>query len=137
MFNHEPKNYICPFCSVINNIEHERVYSRKQDIFFQDDFGTALIATHQLPKNPGQALVVTNQHIENFYDLSDELCTKTGLLVKKVAMAIRKTYEGCVWVFLPDKILSLMAGKMFFTIMFISYHVTKMIICMDTLSNVN
>lgn len=45
MFNHEPANYVCPFCLVINGVENERVQTKQADIVYRDDLITAFIAS--------------------------------------------------------------------------------------------
>lgn len=93
MFNHQPPNYECPFCSLLAGKESE--YNRTDDIVFQNKFVTASIAPKWWISNPGNVLVVPNTHYENIYDIPDEVLAEVYLVVKKVAIAIRGTYEGC------------------------------------------
>ena len=98
MFNHEKENYICPFCLLLKGIQHEKVYSAQSDIVYHDEFVTALIASHQLHNNPGTVIIIPNEHIENLYDLPDDISSKIHQLEKKIAIVMRTAYpcEGNV-----------------------------------------
>jgi len=91
-FNHEPADYPCPFCALLNG--HEDQYATKQDIVYQNEFVTAKIAPKWWVNNPGHVLVVPNKHYENIYDIPEEIFAEVYKGVKKVALAIRSTY-GC------------------------------------------
>ncbi|TAK95461.1 HIT family protein [Patescibacteria group bacterium] len=93
MHNHEPQNYQCPFCRVVKGIEDEFVYSRQADIFYRDEFLTAFVASHWWPNNRGHVIIVTNEHIENSYDLPDDLSDKIHRLEKKLMRALKETYQ--------------------------------------------
>jgi histidine triad (HIT) family protein len=91
MFNHEPKDYICPFCQLLGGIESE--YNKKQDIVFQNEYATASIAPKWWVNNPGHVLVIPNKHYENLYDIPDDELAEVYKVVKKVAIAMRNTYD--------------------------------------------
>jgi histidine triad (HIT) family protein len=93
MHNHEPENYICPFCLLIQGIENEKVKSKQDDIIYKDKFVTALIASHWWPNNSGHVIIVPNEHFENIYDIPEDLIFKIHQLEKKMAVAIKETYK--------------------------------------------
>ncbi len=93
MFNHEPDNYRCPFCAVVNGEEGDFPYTKQADIVYRDADLTALIASHWWPNNLGHIIIIPNQHIENLYDLSDSLGAKIVTLSKRVAVALKETYQ--------------------------------------------
>jgi histidine triad (HIT) family protein len=93
MYNHAPKDYICPFCLIIQGIENEHVYSVASDVIHQDEHVTALISSQQWPNNPGHALVIPNQHFENIYDLSVELGGKIYRVAQQIALAMKTIYS--------------------------------------------
>jgi histidine triad (HIT) family protein len=64
-----------------------------QDIIFQNEFATATIAPNWWIDNPGHVLVVPNKHYENIYDIPDDILGEVYKVVKKVAVAIRSTYD--------------------------------------------
>ena len=91
MFNHQPKDYVCPFCNLIAGNDNE--YSKQQDIVFRNNFTTAFITPKWWVNNPGHVLVVPNRHCENIYDIQDEQIAEVYKVVKKLAIAIRSTYN--------------------------------------------
>ena len=93
MYNHEPQNYKCPFCRIAKGIEDEFVYTKQTDIFYRDELVTAFISSHWWPNNKGHVIIVPNDHIENIYSLSDSLSDKIHTLEKKVAIALKETYQ--------------------------------------------
>lgn len=93
MYNHEPENYLCPFCVVARGEEHEKVSSKQSDVFYRDELVTAIVATHQLPANLGQTIIVPNQHIENLYDMPDDVLAKVHQHSKRVAIAMKKIFN--------------------------------------------
>jgi histidine triad (HIT) family protein len=93
MYSHEPKNYICPMCLVVEGIENEHNKTKGADVFYRDDKITAFVSTHWWPNNPGNILIITNDHIENIYDLTSELSDHIHRFEKKVALAIKEVYK--------------------------------------------
>jgi histidine triad (HIT) family protein len=91
-FNHEPSDYSCPFCALING--HDDEFATQDDIVYQNEFVTAKIAPKWWVNNPGHVLVVPNEHFENIYDIPENLIAEVYKAVQKVALAIRRTY-GC------------------------------------------
>jgi histidine triad (HIT) family protein len=88
---HQPKDYICPFCAFLGGREDE--YNVKQDIVYQNEFATAFIAPKWWVNNSGHVLVIPNKHYENVYTIPDEQIAEVYKVVKKVAIAIRNTYD--------------------------------------------
>jgi len=92
MFNHEPPNYVCDFCTVAAGKDNE--HNKVQDIVFKNEFATAFIAPKWWVNNHGNVLVIPNKHYENIYDIPDEMIGEVYKVVKKISIAIRETY-GC------------------------------------------
>lgn len=92
MFNHEPKNYVCPFCGIAKGVEGAHIYTKQSDIFYRDNFVTAFISSHWWPKNKGGVIIIPNKHIENVYDLPNTLSDKIHRLEKRVAIGLKKSY---------------------------------------------
>ena len=93
MYNHAPDNYLCPFCALIAGIEREGVLSLHSDIIFQDDQVTVFIGAGQWPKNPGNTIIVPNEHFENIYDLPVRYAARIHELVRAVAVAMKAAYH--------------------------------------------
>lgn len=93
MFNHEPKWYICPFCLLVNWIENDKVYSRQSDIIYKDKDLMAFISSHTWPNNYWNVIIIPKKHIENIYDLPEDLGNKIFSLSKKIAIAMKEVYK--------------------------------------------
>jgi histidine triad (HIT) family protein len=91
MFNHAPTNYDCPFCLLVRGKSDGR--NDQHDIIYQNEHATALISAKWWANNPGHAFVIPNKHYENIYDTPDSELAEVYKVVKKVAIAIRTTYD--------------------------------------------
>jgi len=91
MISHEPKDYICPFCHWLAGNETE--YKQNGDIVYQTKDVTAFIAPKWWINNPGHVIVIPNTHHENIYSIDERTLRAVYSAVKKVAMAIRETYD--------------------------------------------
>jgi histidine triad (HIT) family protein len=91
MFSHEPKDYICPFCRFLDG--DETGYNKRQDIVYQNEHVTAFIAPKWWVKNTGHVLVIPNKHFENIYSIPDDQISEVYKAVKRIATAIRSTYD--------------------------------------------
>jgi histidine triad (HIT) family protein len=60
---------------------------------FQNEFATASVAPKWWVNNHGHVLVVPNKHYENLYDIPDDVLGEVYKVVKKVAIALRSTYD--------------------------------------------
>ncbi len=92
MYNHEPKNYVCPLCQIAKGETTEKG-NMEDFVVFRDEFLTAYISGKWWKPSPGHVIIVTNDHIENIYDLSDELGHKIADLSKKIAIGLKETYK--------------------------------------------
>ena len=97
MYNHEPKKYKCPLCLVSQGIENDDVYTKQEDIILKTKNFVIHIASHWWPNNPGHILITSKKHVENIYDMPDELLAEIAQLEKKIAIALKKAY-GCTGV---------------------------------------
>lgn len=71
----------CIFCKIINGeIPADKIYEDENFFVFLD--------IH--PINPGHALLAPKKHYENLYEIPDDLMAKTGPIIKKLAIAIKK-----------------------------------------------
>jgi histidine triad (HIT) family protein len=92
MYNHAPDDYVCPFCLLVQGIEDEHVLSVRADIVYQDDTVTAFISSHQWPNNPGNTIIVPNEHAENIYDLPVRFAPRIHELARALALAMKVVY---------------------------------------------
>ena len=92
MYNHAPENYICPLCQISNG-EPTTVGSQEESVIYRDEFITAFVAGKWWRSNPGHVIIIPNSHIENIYDMPEEMGHKIFDFSKKVAMALKETYK--------------------------------------------
>ena len=91
MFNHQPTDYICPFCQLISGQENE--FNIPEDVVFQDSNTLAFVSPKWWPKNPGHVLVIPKTHVENIYDISEGTLSQVYNLGKKISLAIKESYK--------------------------------------------
>jgi histidine triad (HIT) family protein len=74
----------CIFCQIVNG----KLPSTK---IYEDDVVLALLNIQAI--NPGHALVISKEHIEEFQDLQGKGYDKLMATVQKVARSLKKTYK--------------------------------------------
>lgn len=94
MHNHAPSTYVCPICLATQSIFDDRTWIRQADIVYRDDAVMVFIGSKFVPGHEGYPIVVPVQHIENIYDMPDEVMHQLSEVTKRVAVAVRETY-GC------------------------------------------
>ena len=92
MFSHEPEEYICPLCLLAKGGEGN--LNRRSDIVYEDEEIVAFVSPKWWVNNPGNILIIPREHVENIYDISDEILSKIQCLGKKVALGIKETYKS-------------------------------------------
>lgn len=93
MYNHEPKDYDCPLCLIVNGKDNPANYAKVSDIFYQDELVTGFIGGKWWPKNAGNAILIPNKHFENLYDLPNDLGHAIFDVSKKIAIALKEVYQ--------------------------------------------
>ncbi len=91
MFNHEPENYICPFCVFLR--DGSNLVNQPQDLVYQDKFATAFVAPRWWPNNEGHVLIIPNEHFENLYDLPQSYAHRIQDIAQAIAIAFKHTYH--------------------------------------------
>lgn len=75
----------CVFCKIIKGeIPSDKIY--------EDDNFFAFLDIN--PVNFGHTLLIPKGHSENLYDLPDEILKKTAPLIKKIAIAVKKSVNA-------------------------------------------
>jgi len=92
MYNHSPEKYICPLCQIARG---ERTEKGDQEgaVILRDKIITVFIAGKWWKSNPGHVIIIPNEHIENIYDMPEEIGHKIFDFSKKVAIALKETYK--------------------------------------------
>ncbi len=93
MYNHAPENYVCPFCFLVRGAEHPEVLSASSDVIYHDERVTAFVTSHQWPNNPGNVVVVPNEHFENIFDLPVHYAMDIQRVIQRVAFALKAAYS--------------------------------------------
>ncbi len=93
MYNHAPKDYKCPLCSIVKGKNNPEFYAKVADIFYKDKFITAFIGGKWWPNNYGSTIIIPNEHYENIYDLSEEVGHKIFDFSKRLALALKEVYK--------------------------------------------
>ena len=99
MYNHASKDYICPFCLLVQGIENEHNSIKQTDLVYQNDQVTSFIALRKWPNNVGHVLIIPNEHFENIYDLPIGISVKVQKTAKAIALAMIETQylKGELW----------------------------------------
>jgi histidine triad (HIT) family protein len=92
LFNHEPPDYDCSFCQVVAGQDNE--WNVSTDVVYRSGHVTAFVNAMWWPRNKGHVLVVPNDHIENIYDLGNDVAASIHEVTRRVAIAFMETY-GC------------------------------------------
>ena len=74
----------CIFCKLANGVFPTNM------IYEDDDFAVILDAA---PAARGHALIIPKQHSDNLYELPDETAAKVMPLARKIASAMKKTFN--------------------------------------------
>ncbi len=67
--------------------------NQEKSVIFRDEFITAFVAAKWWKSNIGHVIIVPNEHIENIYDIPEEIGHKIFDFSKKVSMALKETYK--------------------------------------------
>ena len=86
MHNHEPEDYVCPFCRII---EQAKISMDATEAVHQDEAVTAFLGLLHWEKNPVDVLIVPNRHIENLYELPLELAPALQRVTQAVAIGLK------------------------------------------------
>lgn len=92
MYHHAPEGYNCPFCLLLKGIKNDHVLSVHSDIITYTDQVTALISSHQWPNNPGNTLILPNEHFENIYELPLDYAAPIHELAQRIALAMKAVF---------------------------------------------
>ena len=93
MYNHAPEEYKNPLVLLAAGEPVPKFGDQEPFVFYRDEFITAFVPTSTEPQNQGNVLIIPNQPFENLYDIPDELLAKIHVFSKRVALAMKKTYD--------------------------------------------
>ena len=90
--SHAPEGYDCPFCSIVEGRGSER--SRPEHVVRKYERVTAFMNPRWWDNNPGNVLIVPNEHFENLYELPVEYGGPIFEASRDAAVAMKAAY-GC------------------------------------------
>jgi histidine triad (HIT) family protein len=90
MWNHAPRGYDCPFCRNLRTGEGKYPI----EILHRYDDVVVKMNPRWQPANPGAALVMPIEHIENVYELDDALGSSLQRAVRETATAMKLAYKS-------------------------------------------
>jgi histidine triad (HIT) family protein len=93
MYNHAPAGYVCPLCQIYRGEPTEKG-DAEGSIIFRTDAVTVFVAGRWWRSNPGHVIIIPNEHIENLYDMPENIGHAVFDASKQVALALKATY-GC------------------------------------------
>lgn len=82
----------CVFCRFLAGTESE--WNRESDVVLRTARTTAFVSPRRWPENPGNVIVVPNEHVRDLESCPDDLVGEVFTAAKRVAIAMRKAY-GC------------------------------------------
>ena len=94
MYNHEPPGYDCPLCTMIRGEDQPDPWTKQADVFYRDDDVIAWVNAKWWGDIEGNVVVIPTAHVENIFDLPDDLAGKIHRVARRVATAMMETY-GC------------------------------------------
>jgi histidine triad (HIT) family protein len=75
-----------------DDIEKGPLFS-PEDLIYSGEKVYAMISAYQWPNNPGNVVVVPNDHYENIYELPDEIAARIQAAAKWVALAMKAAWN--------------------------------------------
>ena len=97
MFNHAPPDYDCPLCAIIAGDENDPPWTQQADVVLRTDEVIAWVNPKWWGDIKGNVVVVPVRHVENLYDLDDELAVSIHRVARRIAIAMKTAY-GCAGV---------------------------------------
>jgi histidine triad (HIT) family protein len=91
MYNHEPQNYSCPFCNIIEQAQLQKIQT--SDVIYCSEAVTAFLALGRWTHNPVDVLIVPNGHFENIFDLPVEYILDIHKVTRAVAFSLKDIYQ--------------------------------------------
>ncbi len=87
------KNNKCVFCSIVKGIDKDNILTKQSDIIFKNRTLTAFISAESWTNNKGHLILIPNKHINNIYQITDDLLIKLFRKTKELSIIIKKAYK--------------------------------------------
>ena len=66
---------------------------QEDDVIFRDDLVTAYVAGKWWRSNPGHVIIIPNSHVENIYDMPEDIGYRIFDISKKVSISLKGAYK--------------------------------------------
>lgn len=93
MYNHAPKNYVCPICLGVKGAETDETMIRNSDIVYRDELVMAFVSSFFIADNLGHLVIVPIEHFENLYEIPESVGNRIFVVSKKIAEAMKTAYK--------------------------------------------
>lgn len=90
MYNHEPPDYDCIFCGYAGGSFDGQVL--QSHVVERTSQTLTFVSPKWWIKNEGHVLVVPLEHVENLYDLPDQLAAPLLSAMRRAALALKAAY---------------------------------------------
>lgn len=87
LYNHEPNNYKCPFCSMLRS-----GLQASSDVVYVSENVFACLGLHHQENSGPTVLVIPTSHVENIYDITDSLLQEISVTAKFIALNMRSLW---------------------------------------------
>lgn len=92
MVTHQPENYRCPFCEIIQAVRKDAALENSEVVYHNRQI-TAFLSLPRWPKNPLDVLVIPNEHFENIYELPSRYALPFHQASRALALALKAVYS--------------------------------------------
>jgi histidine triad (HIT) family protein len=92
VYRHAPPGYDCPFCAVVRGGERPP-WTFRDDVVWCDGACTAWVNRRWWVNNPGNVVLVPNEHVENVYELDRDLAAEVHEAGRRIALAMKEAYR--------------------------------------------
>jgi histidine triad (HIT) family protein len=92
MYRHAPPDYVCPLCVLTAGGDNPSPHACQSDVVASTQYATAFIGARFWPHNRGPVVVVPNEHLENLFELREELAAHVHELARLAALAMKRAY---------------------------------------------
>jgi histidine triad (HIT) family protein len=90
--SHEPTRYDCPFCAIVRGRDDPPL-TVQDDVVDRSDATTAWIGSRWWQNNPGNVIVVPNEHVENLYVVTARQAAEIHETARRIALAMKAAYR--------------------------------------------
>lgn len=92
MYNHAPKDYVCPLCFVAVGKVAPGVVTLPQDVIYRTDLITAFVSPKWWPNNKAHVVIIPHKHFENIYEITSVYIHAVFDAAQKVGIALKAVY---------------------------------------------